>query len=156
MTAPLDIVLSEDGNLFARQDRLLVQVRRGRITIEVLDRIGAEVRAMLASVRGPTGFVAVLEPTAETVSLAVRERQRLIVKATETQGDVKMALVVVGDGIQASLSRSIARALLHRNHRLKVAHDVDGAAQWVSAHIGIHARDVVAAVQESRRLAATT
>lgn len=152
MPHALEVVLSDRGNVFARKGQLLVQVRCGAISVELIDRVLAEVRLMLASTRGPCGFIAVLEPSAPTPSLAVRERQRQIVKASETIGDVKMALVVVGEGVQAMLTRTISRAILHQSKKHRVVDDVAEAARWVSPHIGAPVLDVVAVVQEARRL----
>ncbi|MFO0681906.1 MAG: hypothetical protein U0234_07645 [Sandaracinus sp.] len=153
MTSSLEILLRDPGNVFARVDGVLIQVRCGAIGVALIDRISEEVQRLLrAWGERPSGFIAVLEPTAETVSLAVRERQRRIVRATESQGDVKMAMVVVGDGVAAALSRSIARTIMIRHQKLKVVADVDEAARWVAPHVGAGVAETARAVQTVRRL----
>src|SRR5689334_21234611 len=129
----LEVVLADADNVFTRDRGLLVQVRRGRLTIPTLDRVEDVVRHLHATWNAPVGFVAVLEPTAETVSNEVRARQRQIVREAD-RADVRMALLVVGDGLHAKLSRTIARALMIATPRMKCVGDVDGAARWVATH----------------------
>lgn len=151
----LEVVLADTDNVFLRRGALLVQVRRGTLNLDTLDTIDRAVRRILLSWDGPAAFIAVLEPNAPTISSEVRDRQRRIVAQSMKLEHVRMALLVVGGGLNAGLSRSIARALLFRNPRCRVAQDLDDAARWVAGHIGMPLHDVVATVQHSRQLCAT-
>ena len=95
-----------------------------------------------------------LEPGAETAPWGVRERQRQLVARVEERSDTRLAAVVLGDSVAASVSRAIGRAMMFRSKRLRVVASINDAAEWVAPHMGVPTEAIFNAVEDARRMLA--
>lgn len=152
--ASFEAVLCDANHAIAVAVPLLVQVRRGPMTIRDLDEIERRVREVRArlSAGQRIGLVAVLEEGVPVASEEVRLRQRRLISAMIDGLDARIAAIVVGAGIGPMLHRTIARGVLFANPRVKIGHTAEEAAAWVAPHLGASPADVTAVVQRTRAL----
>ncbi|APR79335.1 Hypothetical protein A7982_04682 [Minicystis rosea] len=134
---------------------LLIQVRRGAMTLEALTIIDRRIRELRARTVGPGArvcVVAVLEEGAPVVRDDVRVAQRRVVHSLLEGVDARMAVVVVGDGIGSTLQRTVARGIAFANPRVRIVKAPEEAATWMAPHAGATAAEVRSAVEHARTL----
>ena len=114
---------------------VLVQYRRGELTLDALQRIGASLRVIIAAGR-PLGALLVVEGGAPVPSESARARQRSLVQEILKHPGLRMAPVVRGDDLMAGLNRSAGR-LVGMGHKDQIFHGTEPAAgaAWLAAQL---------------------
>jgi hypothetical protein len=147
----LEILFADRDNVVARRDRLLVQYRRGPLTLEVIDRIGTDASLLRAGLAGrKTALLAVVAEGAPSNPPEVRERLRELIRSFAEHPGTRIALVIEGDGMSALAMRTITRGVLLGQPRLRAGRTVVEVAPWLAEHLGIAAADVVAIAAQVR------
>jgi hypothetical protein len=150
-----DAILCEPANVLAAAPPLVVQVRRGVLTDEVLSHLEAvmlDLRGRLLRGGKPMGFVAVLEATAAVANDEVRARQRRVIESWMGGVDARIAAMVVGDGLTPMLQRTVARGVMFGDPRVRVTKTTDEAAAWIAPHLGAATAEVASAIERARAL----
>ena len=150
----LSVLLEVGGNVLARHGSVIVQVRTGALSHEVFGALVANVRRLTPHKPGPIGMLAVIEADAEVVETEVRARQKDFVTRLLERPEVRMAVVVVGDDVAASMRRTMARMLVPSNERLRACGDVEEGCAFVGPHAGVPTAALVESVTEARAVAA--
>jgi hypothetical protein len=154
VSSAIEILLADHDNVFARHDRLLIQVRRGVLTVDVIERIAIEGNLTRARHSGrPIALVSVVEASAVMTSAEVRARSRAVIRGFAEHRGTAIALVIEGEGAAPSIVRTMTRALLIGQPQLRTAPTVEGIALWVADHLGIHSADVIESVARVRATA---
>jgi hypothetical protein len=134
---------------------LLVQVRRGAMTLAALNAIERRVREPRVRIVAPgarVALVAVLEEGAPVVRDEVREEQRRVIHGMFDGIDGQIAVIVVGDGLVSTLQRTVARGMAFTTRRTRVVKTPEEAAAWVAPHLGVAAAEVRSVVERARGL----
>lgn len=147
-----EILVQDEGNVVARERNVVVQVRRGVITIPLLDRIESQVRLLRAATSGPVGAIAVVEEGASLASGEVRMRQAALVRALVADPRTRMASVVLGQSVGTRAVRTVMRVLLMGAPHLHTAASIEDGAAWLAQHVETHsAPEIVRTVARARR-----
>jgi hypothetical protein len=124
-------VVYEDANTRCGvvDDRVLVQVRFGELTIEAVEAIGREAQVLA---RG-AGFAALLiqEATASVPSGPVRDVQQRVVKSVTGADDAMIAAVSLGDDVKSRMRTVLGKFLTMGDKRFGMFDDVDKAIAWL-------------------------
>jgi len=134
---------------------LLIQVRRGAMTLGVLDLVERkiqEVRARSAAFGAHIGLVAVLEEGSPVLRDDVRVAQRRVVNGALDGLDARMAVVVIGEGLGSVLQRTLARGVAFASPRVRIVKSTEAAASWIAPHVGASAAEVRGVVDRVRAL----
>ena len=144
--------MNDAGNAVVAVGPILVQVRQGELTPEVIDRI-AEIGTLIRAVnRGRLGFLAVIEPEAPTPSEAATSRQREVIMRFSERRVAPVAVVNVTESAQAMVGRIRSREYARRGASLHFTDDLEDAAAWLAAEVeGVDPDAVLAGVAEARR-----
>ena len=145
-----NVLLDVGGNVLLRRDRILVQVRRGPLTAEVLGAIEITTRHLLQSSKDPVGFVSILEVGAPVVEAELRARQRAVITELLTRGNARLVAVIIGDGVAASLRRTLVRTTVVGNPRIEICATPADAARVMNAHTGMTTQSVSEAISDAR------
>lgn len=148
-------LIVEPDHVLVAAPPLIVQVRRGTMSLDVLDRIerrAREARLRFTRSGGRIGFVGVLEESAAVMSEEVRVRQRAVLEGAIAGLDTRIAVLVGGSGLTATLQRTLARGLLIADRRVSVVKAADGAAAWIAPHLGVRPVEVASVVERARGL----
>lgn len=147
----------DDGsNTVVIEGHLFVQVRRGRLTIDAVDRLVVAARSFLASHKGRVAAIAILERDASVPDEEVRAHQERGMSALLDDDRVFVAGVVLGDDTSATLRRAVTRGVAHGNRRKRTFQDVGEAVRWVAEALSIEASDVYSVVERARGPVAPT
>jgi hypothetical protein len=133
---------------------LVVQVRRGGMTLPVLaqmDRRVREIRAAMAP-GARVGAAVVIEAGAAVTDDHTRAEQRRVVNALIDGVDARLAIAVLGEGISSMLQRTVARGILFANKRVRVAASPEDAAAWIAPHLELTTATVLRVVEHARSL----
>lgn len=153
--AGLEVVFRSPGNLQARFGNVLLQIRTGKLTLEMLDAIERGARLTRASsTRGKVGAIVIVDEGAELGDAAARKRQRELLREMLADKRSYVAVVVYGDGIRAPLIRTVTRMLTRGIDRLHWSDTPEDAIRWLCRELGnIDPGDLGKAVEEARALA---
>jgi hypothetical protein len=153
---PLQGVLREGGSLHGSFHGVFFQVRRGLLTEEDLGRIHAA--GLRHRARFPRdqkqGMLLLTEPGSLIPAESVRLKQRSIVNDLLKDPRVRMAVVIVGEDIDATMLRSVSRGVVRSHPQLHIFSNPDEACDWIASEVGLAASDVRHGLQEARDLAA--
>lgn len=69
------------------------------------------------------------------------------------QVDVRVAVVVIGESVTASLLRSASRGVVSGHPRLRLGERPEPACQWLGEELGIDRNELDAALREARAVA---
>ncbi len=150
----METILVSDDHAIAVASPLLVQVRRGVMTVESLAQIERRVREVRARFTAGrrVGMVSLLEPNAAVASNEVRVRQRALIEAMMEGLDARVVVAVMGDGVSSMLQRSVVRGLLFANPRVRVAKSPEDGGAWLAPHLGVTGAQIVSAIQRVRAM----
>lgn len=150
----LEILLSDADNTIARYGNVMFQIRTGRMTLDALARIESTARLLRVRTTGPVGGFAVLEESATVVPRDVRERQREVLAGLTNDPRTHLASVIIGDGVRATLLRSVIRLIAPRRPRVLMAANLVAAATWLEGALGEPPMaELLAAVEHVRSVA---
>jgi hypothetical protein len=143
-----------DGTYALWRESVVLQVRSGRLTSQALQAIEPPLRALLNSGR-PAGFLLVIEPGAPIPGDDVRPRQRALLETFLGKPTMRMAPIMLGDDVAASLARSAGRLVAVGNPNIQRFTTVVAGAQWLArelAAIGsrVSAAELVTAIERLR------
>lgn len=149
-------VLREGDSIHGSFHGVFFQVRRGILTEDVMGRIhAAGLRHRARSPRDVRqGMILLTEPGALIPTEAVRTKQRTIVTDTLKDPRVRIAVVVVGDDLDATLLRSVSRGVVRTHPQLHIFSDPDEACDWIASEVATSAADLKAGLRAARELAA--
>ena len=147
-----DAYLSDGGNVVMAVGPILVQVRGGALTRDVIDRIASLGGLVRASNRGRLGFLAVMEVGAPMPTEEANLRQREVIKRFSEKRIAPIAIVNMEESVMASVSRVRSREYARQGASIHFARDIEDAARWLAAEIdGVDVDAVIAAVEAARR-----
>lgn len=142
---------NEGGTVVASNGNLMVQLRVGELTEEIIERVETQARLVRASTRGPSAALIVVTESAPLADGSLRERQGQLVVEFLRDPRTRMALVIEGDSVPHTMARAAARTSKTKN--LQVFGTVTQAGAWLSPHIERDARGVTGLVAQVRPLA---
>lgn len=151
----METVLVSADHVLTIAPPLLVQVRRGPMTLDVLELIEQQARTLrrrFAEPKRRVAFASILEEGAPVASNEVRARQRVLIETLMEGLDARIVVAVMGDGVSSMLQRSVARGLMFAHPRVRVAKSPEDAAAWIAPHLGLACAQVVSAIQRTRDL----
>lgn len=127
----LTVMQQDAEGIFALWRRkLLVQVRRGKLTVAAmkqlevaLDRHGAP--------QDLQGILSVVEPGAQLLTEEARVYQKAMMERFMRRPDIRMAAVVLGDDVVAGLMRSSGRLIQVGNQRIQKFSQMAPALGWL-------------------------
>ena len=144
--------LFDDGsNTVVIEGQIFVQVRRGPLTIDAVDRLVVSARSFLASHQGKVAAIAILERGAAVPDEDVRAHQQQGMAALLDDERVLVAGVVLGEDTSATLRRAVARSVAHGNRRKRTFQDVSDAARWVATELSMDGSAVYDIVERARK-----
>jgi hypothetical protein len=143
-----------DGTMVLWRRSVLVQVRRGQLTAEVLQRAGAALRPLLREGH-PLGALFVLEPTAAVPTDEIRAMQASLLDELTAHAPMRMAAVILGEGVTPSLNRSAGRLVAMGKRSLQRFSDERAGEAWLAAQLSalgaqVTAEDLAAVVRQAR------
>jgi len=148
---PIEEIVCDVNGAAVMYGRLLVQVRAGEITVDALERIDRSCRLGLLRLDGELAAVAVLEVGATIAGRELRKRQwETISRLMSSPRNPYMAVVTMGRDLGSALLRSASRLYARGNPRMHFTASIDDAAARVGAHMGVPARVIAAAVEDTR------
>jgi hypothetical protein len=149
--AELEVLVHDAGNLLARHRNIVLQIRSGEMTGEILDRIESAALLARAASGGSVGAIAVIEEGATLAPAAVRARQAAIVKQLLKDPRTHFATVVVGQSVANRAITTVMRLLLLNVPRLRSFTTIDEGIDWLVQHVdGVEPRALRAAVEDAR------
>ncbi len=154
--AAANILLNVGGNVLATLPNVLIQVRRGALTLQDFGAVVSHARRLVSTTKGNMAFIAVIEPEAEAPSAEVRARQKEFIALMVERIDVRMGVVILGNDIGATMRRTMARVLVPGHGRLRVVATIPEACGFVASHVGLTARSLEEATNEAREAARRT
>lgn len=152
----LEIWLDDDANTAGVwRKSVLVQARRGALD----PRLFLQGEAFLDDARRsrvPVGMLAVVEAGAPLPSQEVRRQQRALIDRFGAYEQARIAAVVLGDDVGASLARSAARLVGVANPRIERFVEVTPAVSWLAHELSAlglptRASELFGAIEAARR-----
>jgi len=132
----VEILATDADNTIAWMANVFIQVRTGKMTIEAVKRLESTARLLRVRSVGNVGAIAVLENGAEMVTSQVRDVQREAVTSLMSDPRTYMTAVIAGDGVRATLLRSVTRFGAPKMPRLHSARNVREACEWLAKSLG--------------------
>ena len=128
----LDVVLRDDGFVVAVYDKVMLQVRRRSLQVADLAAIECAAAKVVAGIGDEAvGFLGILEAGAEPPEDSVREAQRKTMGRFIRDPRVNMSAVLLGAGPRATVHRTMLRLLGVGQPRMRIAAEIDQAADWI-------------------------
>jgi hypothetical protein len=150
--ARVTTLINNDDHGVAAVGNVLVQVRRGVMTLTMADSISGFARAARLLNRGPAAVLAVLEEGAPLSDPEVRKRQGELISAMLADPEGRQAVVIYGEGALASAKRMMVRHVAaSRMSQLSLFADVAPAIDWLGSVLGVDTAALRATVSELRR-----
>jgi hypothetical protein len=147
----LEVLLEGEGNLLARHRNVVIQIRSGAMTREILQRMESAALLARATSGSSVGAIAVIEEGAELASAEVRREQAVVVRRLLGDPRTHFVSVVVGQSVANRAITSVMRLLLLNVPRLKQAATIDDAVTWLVQHVeNVDARALHVAIGEAR------
>lgn len=144
-----------DGSFVAAWGNLFMQIRRGDLQLETFDQIaGAAMRSRLLAPRGALhAALVVTEDGAPIPAEPVRARQKAFVTEFLKNPSSRMAVVVAGKTLDASLLRSASRGVVQWHKHLRVLGEVADACEWLASELHLDRSQLEAVVAQARAIA---
>lgn len=148
-------LLREGGSIHGSFHGVFFQVRRGILTEDDLTRIhAAGLRHRARSPRdGKQGMLLLTEPGSLIPSEAVRTKQRTIVSDLLKDPRVRMAVVIAGETIDATMLRSVSRGVVRSHPQLHIFSEADEACDWLAKELDASAADLKTGIRAAREQA---
>ena len=141
--AGAEIFIDDGDHFVASYKSVLLQIRRGAMTMPVLDQMESLLRILRARQRGKEGaLLAVLEESAELSSGAVRTRQMSLIRELLTHERSWAATVVAEGTAKGSLLRTFMRLLALGHPRVGVFGSPRDAGAWLEARLHVPAGEI--------------
>lgn len=152
----LEQVLLVDGSFLATWGNVFIQVRRGALKLEAFEQAcAAFVRHRTRIPRGALqGTLVLTEPGATIPAEVVRTRQRAFTADILKNPNARLAVVIVGEDVDASLLRSASRGVVPSHPQLRIVSRPEAACEWLSEQLSVDAERLLGALIEARALAA--
>lgn len=148
-SSAVEVFVDTDDYFLAAYGSLLLQVRRGPLTLSLLDRVESIVLSVRAR-QGGGAFIGVLEDTAEVASGPVRERQTVLFKELLKHERSWAVTLIPGTGARSALLRTTMRIIAFSNPRLAIVNRSADAGQWLEGRLKVPAREVAAYIDWCR------
>lgn len=145
------ILFDVSGNVLARHESVLVQVRSGPLKMETFLALTSSVRGLIHTATGKLGFIGVIEKNAGVVSSDVRARQREFVSSILERREVRMAIVILGDDVGATMRRTMARMLVPGHGQVRICATVAEACSSIATHTSVPTRKLEELVEVARK-----
>jgi hypothetical protein len=125
-------VLQHDAEgIFALWRRkILIQVRRGKLTVPAMQALEAALDRHGAS-QELLAIFSVVEPGAQLLTEEARAHQKAMMERFMCRPEIRMAAVVLGDDVVANLMRSSGRLILVGNQRIQKFSQLAPALGWL-------------------------
>jgi hypothetical protein len=151
----VEIIATDADNTIGWMANVFVQVRTGRMTIDSVKRLESAARLLRVRSSGPVGAIAVLESTADVVPSGVREAQRDAVTSLMQDPRTFMTATIAGEGVKATLLRSVSRFVAPKMPRVHTAPNLFHATEWLAKSLGGEhsASELLALVEHVRAVA---
>lgn len=132
-------IFIDDGDHFVASYRsVLLQIRRGAMTLPVLEQMESLLRILRARQRGKEGaLLAVLEESAELSSGPVRARQTALIRELLGHERSWAATIVAGGTAKSALLRTFMRLLALGHPRAGVFGNPREAGAWLEARVNV-------------------
>jgi hypothetical protein len=127
------VLFADDAVTLAHTGAVFVNLWRGTITIERLERVVAVERQLFVT-HPKLGVVTVIEPSTPLIRNDAREAGDRLQKET-AKHLIAMAYVIEGGGFMAAAARGVlatTQLLLRSAFPMKAFADPDNAAKWIS------------------------
>jgi hypothetical protein len=145
------ILIDLPGHVLLRHGDVLVQVRDGPMTHEVLGTYEAHLRHLGATTKGPVGFVVVVEPGADIPPADVRARQKAFIGHMLEKANARLVVVIEHSGVKGTVMRTIARLVAPGHRAVKITSTVTEACRLLAEHVpGTDRKALEADVAEAR------
>jgi hypothetical protein len=144
----LRILLNDGDNTVAMLRNVFIQVRRGTQTLASVQRIAEVAMRCQRELDGPMGALLVLEDSAVVPEADVREVQWALVRRFVEDPRLQVCGAVMGDGVGAMLKRTVTRAMLLGNPRVRVFSTPQEAIQALARTVRIDEGLLTAAFEE--------
>lgn len=128
----LEVLFSDSDNTIARSKHVMFQVRVGTMTHQRLAAIEQAVRLSRAQRGGVLGAMIVMEDTAEVPPPDVRAAQRALVEDLLADSEVRVGIVIPGQGVKSMLLRTVLRTGFAWSSTVKIGATVEEAARWIA------------------------
>lgn len=148
----LNIAYADTAVAYGTWRNILIQVRRGELTAERVQRMEAVFRRARLEVKGPAMLIGLLEPDAPVASATVRKLQTELLRAASNDPRHHFSVVIEGESLTTHLQRTIIRGVLVATPRVRVAASVSDALPFIH-DITRQPTTAVARVVESVRAA---
>ena len=145
----VEVYIRSDEIFLGAYKAVMLQVRRGPLTLSMLDKIESFVRSVRAR-EGGGAYVGVLEETAEVASGPVRQRQTALYKELLTHERSWAVTIVAAAGPRAALLRTMMRVVAFANPRLAIVDRPIDAGRWLETHLKVPAREIAAYIEWGR------
>lgn len=145
------ILWKSADHLIAQHGNVMFQIRSGELDGPALDRVEGALREFEASTEGLVGMMSVLEASATVAGGTVRARQRALIRAHFSELRCHVAVAVLGEGVTATLMRSVARLMVPGQPRISMVASVEEASRWLAPRIERSATDLCAIAEALRR-----
>ena len=145
----IDVAFQQDNNIVALVvERALVFARSAPLTMPALACLESMKPRILKSAL-PKGVLAVLPGTAGVSKEAIVERQRQFVRqVTQEVPDLFVAVVIVGDSVQAMAMRAVGRIFVLGRGNMATFREVDAGAAWLAQRMAMDEGGLTATVRE--------
>jgi hypothetical protein len=132
----LEVLLKNEGNLLARYGNVVLQVRSGEMTLDVLAKMESAALLARAASAGPVGAVAVIEEGATLASAEIRAEQARVVKRLLGDSRTHFVTVIIAETVATRAISAVMRLLLIGTPRLKSVGTIDDAVDWLVPRVG--------------------
>lgn len=151
----LERLIVVDGSYIAAYCNVFLQIRRGDMTLEAFERICAAVsrHRTLTPRSAAHGLIVLTEPGALIPAEAVRARQKTFTGDFLKLPNTRLAVIVVGENVDASLLRSASRGVAPSHPHLQRFVHPRSACEWLGEQVGADVERLYAALTEARALA---
>jgi hypothetical protein len=146
------MLISNADHGIALVGNVLVQVRRGPLTLELLESVAGWGRAARLKQGGSLGLLGVIEEQAAMTTAPVRSKQNEIARSLLVDPRTRVAIVYVGDGAVAMMKRTIGRLIAGSiTGQRRVFDDIPPAIAWMAAELSTDAVAIKATLDHLRR-----
>jgi hypothetical protein len=149
-----EIFIDDGDNFVASYKSVILQVRRGAMTLPVVEQMGSLLRLLRARQRSQAGaLLAVLEESAELPTAAVRTRQVALLRELLTHERSWAATVVAEGTAKGALLRTFMRLLALGHPRVGVFATGPEAGAWLEERVHLPSAEIASFMAWGRRVA---
>ncbi len=132
----VEMLVEDDGNLFALYKNVMLQIRVGALSLETLELAQSAGRLMRARKRGqPGALISVLEESASVTSAEVRRKQMEAIQSYLANDNCWMVAIITATGVKGSLLRAAVRLVALGQPKLGVYGSTNSAVVWLASQM---------------------